>query len=354
MELPGYPAFSSAENMRTISPEKPRQGSPTYVAVDSSQCPTPDAPESSKTPLTRPGHLYTNNTTSGNARAHFGDVYNYHNSDAAQQALLTWLSPLDPSDSHNQACKQYLDNTLRWFFEDQRFQTWCNVHEDTSPQILWCQGDPGTGKTTLIAQILCRLQAMGISSGDMSIVYCRYAERSVQSIENVTGSILAQLFQTSEQGFDISSRIEHASKNQPWFWRRRPTFADLKTWLDDRLEASRPVFALVDALDELDARTRQDLCAYLLSTLGSGVRLLFTSRDVPEIGMASSSTQIVKISAHGDDLRAVVDAELLREGNEVFQRSISSKPSRDPGLTTLQEEISSTVVATAREMYAAP
>jgi len=306
--------------------------------------------------FSRHGHSYNNTTVSGHSRAHFGDVYNYHNSDSAQKALLEWLSPINPSYSHNQACKQYLTHTLRWFFEDRGFQRWCHNHDDTSPQTLWCRGGPGTGKTTLTAQILCHLQDRAIPSGDIAIVYCRYAERGSQDIENIAGSILAQLFQNAERGFDIPSNIETASKNQPWFWSRRPTLADLKDWMSDRLRASRPVYILVDALDELDARTRQGLLACLRTTLldHSAVRLLVTSRDIPEDATAPSKVQIVKIFAHQDDLQAVVDHGLQSEGIEAFQRSILGNPTHDSRLTALRETVASRVVSAAGEMYAAP
>lgn len=116
------------------------------------------------------------------------------------------------------------------------------------------------------------------------------------------------------------------------------------------------MYILVDALDELDARTRQDLLAYLRLALGShnGVKLLVTSRDVPGDESVASMTQIIEIFAHQHDLLAVIDAELKREGNETFRRSISGRPSRNPGLTTLEQEIFVEVAIAAKEMYAGP
>lgn len=351
----GRTASASLLHIPEVSPAAIQAGSPT----DAAETPTYQSASSaasaltknSAAPFSRHGHWYNNINVSGSSRVHFGDVYNYHNSDLAQKAVLDWLTSIDPSHSHNQACTQYQDDTLRWFLGDDRFQKWCYFFEGSSPRILWCRGDPGTGKTILIAQVLCHLLNIGTPMGSIATVYCRYAERNIQTFENILGSLLAQLFQTSEQEFDIPPHIECASRSQPWYWKRRPSSEDLKLWLGERLKTSRPMFILVDALDELDTITRQRLLNCLLSTMQSDTKLIVTSRHVPENDAATSDVQTIEIFAHQDDLRTVVDAKLHEEDNERFQSWISGRASRDPNMTTLEEEISSKVVASAGEMY---
>lgn len=41
-----------------------------------------------------------------------GNIYNYTDSDSEEKQLLDWLTTLNPSQSHDQACKQYQGGTL--------------------------------------------------------------------------------------------------------------------------------------------------------------------------------------------------------------------------------------------------
>lgn len=50
------------------------------------------------------GHSYNHNDIRDHARAHFGDVYNYHDTDSRERSVLDWLTTLNPSESHSQAC----------------------------------------------------------------------------------------------------------------------------------------------------------------------------------------------------------------------------------------------------------
>lgn len=54
-----------------------------------------------------PGHTYNATTARDNARVHMGNIYNYADPNSDEKQILEWLTPLDPSQSHNQACKQY-------------------------------------------------------------------------------------------------------------------------------------------------------------------------------------------------------------------------------------------------------
>lgn len=201
------------------------------------------------------GHPYSNTTTSGNASVHLGDVYNnYAGSSSEERRMLDWLTPLDPSQSHNQACKQYQADTLGWFFDDDRFKHFRD--ETDGERSLWCRGDPGTGKTTLMAQIVRHLQTIGMPKGNLAVVYSRYQEKDAQTAESMLGSILAQLLQREEHGFDIPEDIRDSALKAPFFLKVKPTTKSLHIWLRRRLQAGPPVFVLLDAVDELDPRPR--------------------------------------------------------------------------------------------------
>ena len=70
------------------------------------------------------GHFYSQNYIRDHARVRFGDVYNYRNSESSERNVLDWLTSLNPSESHSQACQKYQEGTLEWFFADSRFEEW--------------------------------------------------------------------------------------------------------------------------------------------------------------------------------------------------------------------------------------
>lgn len=310
---------------------------------------------------TRSGHVFSHTTASGNSRVHLGDVYNYQDSDFAQKRILDWLTPIDPSKSHNQAWKQFQKGTLSWFLGSDRFQDWCHLWEQETPWILWCHGTMGTGKTTMVGQAVTHLQSAGIPRGDLAVVYCRYSDQKSQTTEYILGSILSQLYQRDGVGFDIPSSVESSFNQHAHFRTIEPNLIQLSSWMRERLQGptQSPVFVLLDALDELDASTRRELLALIKPTLHGRVRLLVTSRDVPEDDHILPGCEQVEYSTHKEDLQTLVHAKLHEEGNRTFRQLISDKPGgsrpgrleEGPCFETLEEEILVKVIKSSNNMY---
>jgi hypothetical protein len=282
------------------------------------------------------GRSYSNTIACDNARVHMGDVYNYADSDSKEKQVLDWLSPLNPSQSHNQACKQYQQGTLGWFFADPFFQLWRDAPE--SGRTLWCRGELGTGKTTLVAQVLTHLQEKDVSRGDIAVVYGRYSECDSQTAESLIGSILAQLLQRSPQGFDIPEYIQEALRSQSFFWQRKPTLQQLQVWFHRRLDVGGPVFVLLDAADEMKTSSRIALLRTLQPT-HRNLKLLVASRNIPDIGAELLDNEEIEIRTHGDDVQIMTLVKLHEQSTERFRATILSKPGRSPCFATMGEEI---------------
>lgn len=305
-----------------------------------------------------PDRLYSGNVTRENARVHMGDVYHYHsyhNVDHEQRRVLDWLTTLDPSSSHNQACNQYREGTLGWFFKDTRFQAWRDDWDHRTPQTLWCRGDLGTGKTTLVAQILNHLKSSSMPNCSLAVIYCRAAEQNMQTPEMIIGSILVQLYQREGQSFDIPSNVKEAfnatsRKFQAWRRPTIPTLKELENWLDQRLNCGQPAYVLLDALDEMNPRYRRQV----LRTLQKphiALRLLATSRNIPEIGSELPGHQTIEIAARKQDLKTLINARLHEQGTETFRKMILRQSSNSPLFATIEEEIFSQVIDSAKNMY---
>lgn len=298
-------------------------------------------------PHLKPGHSYNATRVHDNARVHMGDVYNYAESNSEEGRVLGWLTPIDPSQSHDQACKQYQEGTLGWFFADPRFQRWRDGSEQVTT--LWCRGTMGTGKTTLCAQTLRNLQATGVLVGDLAVVYGRYTERNVQTAEAMLGSILAQLFQKDGGAFDIPQEVRDKAMKQPRFWTTKPTLAVLLDWLRRRLKVGSSVFTLLDAVDEMDHKSRRALLS-ILSSMRGNIHLLVTSRAIPDIAVNLSAKEEIEIRASTADLEAFTLAKLTQGSTEPFKRLVFGRARAESPFGTIAEEIAFQIVQSAQDM----
>jgi hypothetical protein len=295
-----------------------------------------------------PLRTYTNITATGAARQHFGDVYNYYTAESTERRVIDWLTTLNPSQSHSQACKRFQVGTCDWFFEDVRFLRWRDTPEGGIP--LWCQGSMGTGKTTLVAQIVHHLQTTGVSRGDLAVVYSRYADRKSQTVEDILGSILAQLFQQDDGEFDIPPDIAKLALGQPSFWQVRPPLNELVAWLDRRLELGGPVIVIVDAADEMDPLCRRRLFSAVQYT-HPNMKLLVTSRPLPQIGSELSGRDDITIRAFEQDLRLFASTRFKNEGTESFRDSMLGPVGTFSPHNTVEDEIVHKIIERSREMY---
>jgi len=121
---------------------------------------------------------------------------------------------------------------------------------------------------------------------------------------------MAQLCQRDESGFDIPPYIQAAYKSQPRFWTQKPTTQQLSDWLHQRLDSGRPAYIILDALDELETSCRQKLLRTLYSLPHVSLKVLVTSRDLPEIGAELSDTWSIMVSASEQDLTTLICARL--------------------------------------------
>lgn len=205
-----------------------------------------------------------------------------------------------------------------------------------------------TGKTTLCAQILRDLQTTGVPTRHIAVVYGRYTERKIQTVEAMLGSILAQLFQKNDNTFDIPPEVKHKALKQSRFWKETPTLTMLQGWLRRRVEGS--VFVLLDAVDEMDHKSRKALLNTLSST-GGNIRLLVTSRNIPGIEANLGANEKIEIRASTADLELFTFAKIRENSTEAFRGLIFGPVAAKSPFRTVADEILSRIVESAQDMY---
>ena len=77
----------------------------------------------------------------------FNNAWNTVTDDRSQ--FLAWLSPLEPKLRHQDVQWRRVGNVGEWFMQTEEFRRWCNLggEDEGDNAILFCDGDPGVGKT---------------------------------------------------------------------------------------------------------------------------------------------------------------------------------------------------------------
>ncbi|KAF7318677.1 NACHT and ankyrin domain protein [Mycena chlorophos] len=79
-----------------------------------------------------------------------GDIHNMaiygHFFSDEKYKLFEFISPLNFLPRQREIYETHEKNTGAWFLNDPAFNRWQSGHKS----ILWCSGDPGTGKTVLL------------------------------------------------------------------------------------------------------------------------------------------------------------------------------------------------------------
>ncbi|KKZ63280.1 hypothetical protein EMCG_00263 [[Emmonsia] crescens] len=108
--------------------------------------------------------------------------------------ILDWLSPLEPSKTHQDVRSMRLEGTCEWVLETAEFLDW--LSDTPSNRALYCYGDPGAGKTFLtsfvIDQISTHKQRGSLNNIGLAFVYCDCQDQSEQSVVNLAGGLLKQ------------------------------------------------------------------------------------------------------------------------------------------------------------------
>ena len=63
--------------------------------------------------------------------------------------IMQWLSPLDPRGRHQDVRTDRLDGVGDWLLGTNEFREWRSNEDGADKAVLFCEGNPGVGKTYL-------------------------------------------------------------------------------------------------------------------------------------------------------------------------------------------------------------
>jgi predicted amino acid-binding ACT domain protein len=224
---------------------------------------------------------------------------------------MEWLSPTDfPAQQHDIITRRQ-EGTGQWFLDSDNFKRWLRGSDKT----LFCPGIPGAGKTMMAAiaiDHLCRT----IWCDDIGVAYlfCSYKAQIDQSASSLFAALLKQLVQSRPNIVAPVTRIydDHSKRGS------RPSLEEILRVLQSVCSDYTTVYIVVDALDE--CADRDGARGRLIDKLRElqariDVRLLFTSRFIPEITQKFQSNPILEVRAREEDVRRFVVDQMSRLPN---------------------------------------
>lgn len=253
------------------------------------------------------------------------------------EKVLEWLSSFDYGAEHSDILRRWQHGTGQWLLESAEF----NEFVDSNKQALLCRGIPGAGKTIMTATVIDYLNKRFGSDPATGIayVYFNFKRQSEQTPDAIFLSLMKQLArrQPSLPESVKSLHTAHSRHNT------RPQWSDILQAFQEVLGGYSRVFVTIDALDECAASNdcREIILSELISLAQKyDLKLLATSRHVPEISDRFQSALHLEIRASESDVRRYIDNRLSRLApTSVIGRSES-----------LQEEIKTRIVAAVNGM----
>jgi archaellum biogenesis ATPase FlaH len=224
-------------------------------------------------------------------------------------AVLAWMK-LDDSEQITLLDSVSVDKTTypgtsAWLLQHKTIKTW--LKQTPESQFLWLYGNPGTGKSTISAELVNWLQ-----SSNAAVIYhfCAYTYTSSTQYEGVLRSLLVQILRNEK---DLVYHVY-----QEYVLKRKPaTISTLDQLLETVILArsheprqQQCLWILIDALNECESAKQQRLASLLhqLSTLSSNqtiVKVLITARKLPVMIKRFQRIQVLSLS---DEERSLTSA----------------------------------------------
>jgi hypothetical protein len=225
---------------------------------------------------------------------------------ADQRMLIEWISSSDYPAQQSDIIQRRQQGTGQWFLDALEVARWHNETNST----LFCSGIPGAGKTMIAAIAVDQLLDLAQNGAyGIAYVYCNYKSKADQNTSSMLAAILKQLARGRPSALSPVEDMhkKHANRGT------KPSLDDIYSALREVVALYPYVYIVVDALDECQHETRRQLIARLLDLQkGADVRLMATSRHIPDIEDAFKGTLRLEVRTSQEDAMRFVDGQMYR------------------------------------------
>jgi len=204
---------------------------------------------------------------------------------------LSIVNPQDDIRRIQESKEKLLGIAYEWIFEDEKYTAFTDWDEaQLLPcRLLWVNGGAGTGKTMLLIGIIRKLFSQSaVFEPSLSYFFCQSQGKTDLPLNTATATLRSlvwmlliqqpYIFKHLQEDYERSGSLFFTDKNAPFAMRRV---------FEKMLKDARPVYFIVDALDECDQGLELEDFKQLIElistslTLSNKVRWLVSSR--PEV-----------------------------------------------------------------------
>lgn len=260
-----------------------------------------------------------------------------HQENTEREATLKWVSDINYVAQQNDIFLRCQTGSRKWLFESEVYLEWCK----RKGSLLFCPGNPGTGKTFTTAMVVESLRLANDAETLTAYMYCTY-QNHTQNIEKLLCSLLRVALEEADHEADgtVSTCKQLRVSNKAI---SRQLCLSL---LQDLFSRFARVNLIVDAVDELPNEERRPFIRALLKLHEHGnVSLFVTSRGIPEIQHLFESCEAytsLEVRSSDEDIQ-----NFLREN--IFQLPNFVARSRK-----LQDDVINSVTNASAGMYVLP
>lgn len=226
---------------------------------------------------------------------------------------LEWLSPTRRIDfSQQQAALTAIraKNTGRWLIESEPFRLWLGGNQDS----IILKGRGGMSKTMLASTAIEHLTTFTATTPErnaVAYVFGNWAHVDKFNAQNILASLLKQLLSVKDG--QLPERLEELRSSNTY-----PTYPQLCRLLQSEVTRFSKAFIIIDALNELDDVTQDQLLRTLteLQTSvtklqpGVAIKLMVTTQNPYRILQYNTSAAELDIRASKEDLELWMDESL--------------------------------------------
>jgi len=222
--------------------------------------------------------------------------------------------------------QRWMPGTCEWILSNPTFKLW--LEDASNARIAWLNAPPASGKSILSAYIINHLRDLDL---DCQYFFFKFADQTKQSMTTLLRSLglqMTKVIPVYRQEIAKLSRegVTLEKKDARFIWRR------IFTTLLSRIALSRPLYWVIDALDE--AETPKLLLELLqtFSTSGTPIRILVISRQTEALSIgfdrlsARISVDTIRWDSQEDatlDIQVYIENELrYMRGTEYMQAQV--------------------------------
>ncbi|KAH8797105.1 hypothetical protein DL96DRAFT_1006693 [Flagelloscypha sp. PMI_526] len=251
-----------------------------------------------------------------------------HLNDTIFQDMKNWLQPIHQTSKLDANIRARSGTTCKWLLENDTFLQWMEKRG-----LFWFRGLMGTGKTVMSSFVTETV----LTRDDVyaAYYYFEFTNPSTLSEEAFLRSLVCQLAGISP----FVVREFHRKHNNGGL---QPQLSTLQNTLNELVATStKPVFIIIDALDELPFAQRKyflrSLVTFSRSNRASRTHIMVTSREEVDMARAFKGVVDFELAVQGDlvrqDIAAFVDQELAaqkwthwpREAVEMARRLLNER-----------------------------